>query len=195
MTTEIRQVTSERVPVVAAMMTRAFADDPMISVSLAPEDRAERMRRFFTLIDDQWAALGALWEADDAAGAAAWLGPDHATALADQNQELQEAFHALSADGGVRHDALWDWVESRIPDEPLWFLDQIGVEPSRQREGIGKALIEFGVEHARRDAVPAFLETAIARNVRYYERFGFRVIDEGDAPLEGPHVWFMRFDP
>ena len=192
---EIRRVTSERVPAVAAMMTRAFADDPMITVSLAPEDRAEPMRRFFTLIDDQWAEIGALWEADDAAGVAAWLGPEHATALADQSEEPQEAFHALSADGGVKHDALWDWIESEIPDEPLWYLDQIGVEPARQGQGIGASLMQLGLERARADGLPAFLETAIAGNVGYYEGFGFRVTVHDDAPLGGPHIWFMRFDP
>jgi GNAT superfamily N-acetyltransferase len=192
---EIRQVTSERAAAVAAMMARAFVDDPMIWASVAPENRDERIRRMFELLDDQWANHGVLWEADDAAGAAAWLGPDDATALADQNVELKEAFHALSADGGVKHDALWDWIESEIPDEPMWYLDQIGVEPARQGQGIGTTLIELGLERARRDGVPAFLETAIAGNVGYYERFGFRVTLHDDAPMDGPHIWFMRFDP
>lgn len=177
------------------MLARAFADDPMILVSLARRDLADRMRRYFTLIDEQWADLGVLWEAGDAAGVAAWVPPQELQGLADQNAALRDGFHALSPDGGVRHDALWDWVESRIPHEPLWFLDHIGVDPGRQGEGIGRALIEIGLEHARRDQVPAFLETGVARNVDYYERFGFRVVEQGDAPMNGPHVWFMRFDP
>jgi GNAT superfamily N-acetyltransferase len=195
MAIEIRQVTTERVPTVAAMMARAFADDPMILAPLAPEDRDERTRRFFELIDDQWASLGVLWEAGDAAGAAAWLGPDDATALADQNAELKDAFHALSADGGLMHDALWDWIEAEVPDEPIWYLDQIGVEPAWQGEGIGGSLIELGLERARNDGLPAFLETGVAGNVGYYERFGFRVTLHDHAPLGGPHIWFMRFDP
>ena len=195
MTVEIRQASPERVPALAAMFARAFADDPLVLATLAAEDRDERARRFFMLIEGQWADLGFLWEAGDAAGAAAWVPPEHHGALADQNAALQGPFHALTADGGVLHDALWDWIESRIPDEPLWFLDSIGVEPDRQGEGIGGALVEFGLDQARRDKVPAFLETGIARNVAYYERFGFRLVEEGDAPLGGPHVWFMRFDP
>jgi predicted N-acetyltransferase YhbS len=77
----------------------------------------------------------------------------------------------------------------------LWYLDQIGVEPTHQGRGVGAALIELGLERARGDGLPAFLETAVAGNVGYYERFGFRVTLQGDAPLGGPHIWFMQFDP
>jgi ribosomal protein S18 acetylase RimI-like enzyme len=192
---EIRRATRERVPALAAMLARAFSDDPMIAVSIASDDREERMRRFFTLIDEDWAALGALFEVGDAHGAAAWLPPGHSEALADQNAAKQEAFHALSPDGGVKHDALWDWIEEEMPDEPVWYLDQIGVDPDRQGTGIGSALITFGLDRARADEVPAFLETAIAANVGYYERFGFRVTLHDDAPLGGPHIWFMRWEP
>ena len=45
------------------------------------------------------------------------------------------------------------------------------------------------------DGVPAFLETGKARNVPYYERFGFRTAAEDDAPGGGPHIWFMHRDP
>ena len=144
MNLDIRPATPERVPAVAAMVARAFADDPMIRWSLGPDDLPNRMRRYFTLINEQWADLGVLWESGDAAGAAAWIPPDQQNGLADQNAQLRDAFHALTSDGGVRHDALWNWVESKIPDEPLWFLDLVAVEPERQRGGIGRALISSG---------------------------------------------------
>ncbi len=28
-----------------------------------------------------------------------------------------------------------------------------------------------------------------------YERSGFRVVEDVDAPDGGPHIWFMRWDP
>jgi hypothetical protein len=45
------------------------------------------------------------------------------------------------------------------------------------------------------DKTGVVLETGTARNVSLYERFGFRVVEEADAPGGGPHVWFMRRDP
>jgi GNAT superfamily N-acetyltransferase len=194
-TIEIHQATRERVPALATMLARAFADDPMILVSLAPDDLEDRMRRFFLALDEPFADMGLLWEAGDGAGAAVWVSPMHANGMAEVNALMKERLHALGNDRGVRHDALWDWVESRIPDEPLWFLDQIGVDPDHQGEGIGAALVEFGLDRARQDGVPAFLETGVARNVAYYERAGFHVVEDDGSPGDGPHVWFMRFDP
>jgi predicted N-acetyltransferase YhbS len=60
---------------------------------------------------------------------------------------------------------------------------------------VGAALIRFGLERSDQTGIPALLETATARNVPYYERFGLRVVDQGDAPGGGPHVWFMRREP
>ncbi len=101
----------------------------------------------------------------------------------------------LTDDGGDRYRLFWGWLESFVPSEPHWMLDMVGVDSTRQGEGIGSALVRYGVERAEADCVPAFLETSKARNVPYYERFDFRVSHEEDAPEGGPHIWFMRLDP
>jgi len=98
-------------------------------------------------------------------------------------------------DGRRQYEAFWAWVESKLPDEPVWHLDSVGVRRELQGRGIGAALIEFGLARARADATPALLETGNPPNVAYYERFGFRTFADADAPGGGPHIWFMRRDP
>jgi predicted N-acetyltransferase YhbS len=98
---------------------------------------------------------------------------------------------AGTSDGGARYFGMWDWIEESVPDVPQWYLDVVAVAPERRGEGIGAALIRWGVERARADGVPAILETARPGNVALYEHFGFRVIHEGDVPGGGPRVWFM----
>jgi predicted N-acetyltransferase YhbS len=71
----------------------------------------------------------------------------------------------------------------------------VGVEPGAQGGGIGSALIEFGLAGACADQAGMFLETGNPRNVTYYERFGFRVVEAANAPGGGPRIWFMRWDP
>jgi hypothetical protein len=58
-----------------------------------------------------------------------------------------------------------------------------------------RRLIEHGLSMARRDKLPAFLETGNVRNVAYYQTFGFRVHQVADAPGGGPRIWFMSLRP
>jgi ribosomal protein S18 acetylase RimI-like enzyme len=71
-------------------------------------------------------------------------------------------------------------------------MDLVAVHPSARGRGLGSQLVEHGLALARREGLPAFLETAQQSNVSYYERFGFRVIGEEKAPDGGPTIWFMR---
>jgi GNAT superfamily N-acetyltransferase len=83
-------------------------------------------------------------------------------------------------------------VQQRAHQGPSLFLSGLAVEPARQREGIGGALLEAGV--ARHPDVPALLLTNSAANVRFYERHGFEVV--GDEPMpEGVPTWAMLRRP
>jgi GNAT superfamily N-acetyltransferase len=68
---------------------------------------------------------------------------------------------------------LGEQLERARPAEPHWYLSHLGVDPDRQRSGVGAALL--GSMLPRCD-VPAYLECSDA-NVAYYERFGFAVRD------------------
>jgi len=138
---------------------------------------------------------GWMWEIEGGAGAAVWLPPEATASFPEDDLATRPAIAALTDDGGARYNAFWDWLNSHIPNEPLWFLDQIAVEPTRQGEGIGSALIEHGLEMSRTAGQGAYLETGNRLHVAYYERFGFRVLLEGDAPDGGPHIWFMLCGP
>lgn len=127
-------------------------------------------------------------------GASVWIPPDRHAAW-DEAQRGDSRVYALTGDGGRRWDALWDWVPSKLPAEPLWHLHSVAVEPELQGRGIGSALVEFGSRPARADGAGVHLETGSSRNVPLYERLGFRVVEAADAPGAGPRVWFMRWDP
>ena len=190
---EIRQATVDRVPAICAMLTRAFADDPMVVWPVGNvDDLGSVQHRLFELVDVPFTELGLVWEIGDAFAAAAWIPPDSIAAYVGIDVATRPIVRRLTADAGRRWEAMWDWIEERIPSEPLWLLDHVGVDPTHQGKGLGGTLIEHGLELARKDGVGAFLETAVPANVAYYERFGFTVVEEGDAPLGGPHIWFMR---
>ena len=188
----IVQVPPERLPVMADVLARAFADDPMIRWPLPGDgDVSHRVRATFAVIYENLADAGVVWEAGNAAGFAVWIPAGASQDMFDSDAAVRDRLAPLTDDGGARYDVLWSWIEQRVPDD-VWYLDAIGVDPDQQGRGIGSALIRFGLDRAVGVGTDAFLETSNARNVGYYERFGFRVVDEGEPAPGGPHIWFMR---
>jgi GNAT superfamily N-acetyltransferase len=188
----ITRAEPDRVPVLAAVLARSFADDPMIRWPFHDRLVDARAEPLFAAILAEYQRVDMVWEAGDGAGVAVWIPPGSDAGLEQMNVATRDAIPPLTDDGAERYHAFWGWLESHIPAEPHWMLDMVGVDPARQGQGIGGALIRHGLDLADRDGVPAFLETGNPRNVPSYERLGFRVTDEGDAPGGGPHIWFMR---
>ncbi len=189
----ITQASAGRGPELAGVLARAFVTEPMLRWTMGGDDAdlAERLTVEFEPLVGGMAAHGMVWEAGDGMGLSGWVEPGRMNVLWE-SQADGAVVNALTSDGGIRRDAMWKWVESQVPSEPLWFLDHIGVEPAAQGQGAGSALIRHGLARADADGIDAFLETGTAGNVGYYERFGFRLVSEGDAPGGGPHIWFMR---
>ena len=131
-------------------------------------DPGRALEACFRLLNAGSIESGLVLEAAGGAGVAVWVPPDLAGRWAETERLSRPAIHALAADAGARYERLWDWVEERMPQEPLWYLDQLGVDPARQGEGLGKALVQFGLARAAEAGLPAFLETATERNVRFY---------------------------
>jgi ribosomal protein S18 acetylase RimI-like enzyme len=193
---EVKKATPEDVPAMASMLGRAFAHDPMLRWPLRATDEPEHLvAEYFQVLDAGMIELGSTWRVGDIEGMAVWLAPDQIQPFVEIDRRCRPAFAALTPDRGRRYAVLWDWIESMIPDDDLWFLDHLAVDPASQGRGIGSALTRFGLERADGEGRGSFLETGIERNVAYYERFGFRVVAAEDAPDGGPYVWFMRRDP
>lgn len=194
---EIAPAGRARMPALAAVLARAFVDDPIIRWPLPEgvEDLEDRVRSMFTWAYEDLADLGMVWETAGGAGVAVWVPPGGPEQLLPSDQAVRKRLATLTDDDGARYGVMWDWIDAQLPDEPHWFLDSIAVERTHRSQGIGSALVRWGLERVAADGVPAFLATGSERTVGYYERFGFRVVHEGEPMVGGPHVWFMRLDP
>ena len=182
----------------AAVLARAFVHDPFYSYLAgdAPE-RNQRMR-------DGWAGilrhtsdgLSTTYTTDDHAGVALWHPPGYRGATFIGSLRLLPSVARLA--GGLRRlrevsgavDALEERRRHHAPS-PHFYLSALGVEPERQGEGIGTALMRPVLERADREAATAYLETATARNVLLYERVGFAVVEELTLPNTDVHGWLM----
>jgi len=192
----VRPASVRDVPPLAAVLARAFARDPMVVWPIGlGNDLEARIRHHFQLVDERFAAAGWMYRAGDGLGAMALLPPDSEGLEAAIGSEIRNEIAALSDDGGERYERMWSWVATCHPPERHWLLDQLAVDPAAQGRGIGGTMLRFAIARAEMDGLSLFLETGVAGNVPLYQRFGFRVMLAGDAPGDGPHIWFMRRDP
>jgi len=70
-----------------------------------------------------------------------------------------------------------EWAE-HDPVEQHWHLGPIGVLPTHQGLGIGSILMDRFCKEVDACMAKAYLETDLDKNVRFYEKFGFKVVSE-----------------
>ena len=100
--------------------------------------------------------------------------------------------------GFSRFLTMWRTLEARheLDVAPRhWYVWLLGVDPPRQRQGVGSALLAAVCERADREHVPCYLDTTRERNLAFYRRHGFTVVYEGDFPRNGPHLWTLVRPP
>jgi ribosomal protein S18 acetylase RimI-like enzyme len=199
---EVRLATRDEIPTLAAVLARAFAGDPFYRYLAgdAPE-RSQRMRDGWVgLLRHASAGLSATYTTDDHAGVALWQPPGTSGPGFIASLRLLPPMSRLA--GGFRHlreiSRAMSLLEQRRRHHapgPHFYLAALGVEPDRQGEGVGTALVQPALALADADAIPAYLETATGRNVLLYERLGFTVVEELTLPDTDVHGWLMLRTP
>lgn len=97
----------------------------------------------------------------------------------------REASEPQAGDGDLQDTATrvahWQAVWAQHdPKQPHWHLGPVGVPPAFQGSGIGTALMQHFCREVDARGAAAYLETDQSKNVRFYRKFGFQVIDEAD---------------
>lgn len=72
-----------------------------------------------------------------------------------------------------------DWA-THDPVEQHWHLGPIGVMLTHQRLGVGSLLMERFCKEVDACMAKAYLETDMDINVRFYEKYGFKVVCESE---------------
>jgi ribosomal protein S18 acetylase RimI-like enzyme len=83
-------------------------------------------------------------------------------------------------------------LERAFPDEPVWYLETLGIHPDAQRRGIGAALLVAGLAVVDSNHVACHLHTSDEANIGYYKRWGFDLTQPGfSAYPDGPTYYGM----
>jgi ribosomal protein S18 acetylase RimI-like enzyme len=194
----VRLATRSDTPRLAEVLAAAFVDDPLSQWLFGPDDGLrERLRRsFFGILNRVYLAKNHTYITEDVAGGALWAPPGKWKLSILQQLRLTPLMIRIIPSGGLRNGARLNvLIERAHPAEPHWHLSVLGVDPARQRTGVGSALMRPILSRADNERVLCYLETSKSENIPYYERHGFEVSKELDMPPGGPPMWTMTRRP
>jgi ribosomal protein S18 acetylase RimI-like enzyme len=170
----IRDVKTEDRTKAIETLVLAFASDPQLRF-LFPDPL-----QYQTYAFDFFKAFGGnALEKDSAhhvagfSGVALWLPPD----THPNEEDLVNLIHKSADESKIPTVmAVLEQMGHYQPDEPHWHLPLIGVDPSKQGNGYGSALLQYGLEIIDRQGSIAYLENTNPKNKPLYERHGFEEI-------------------
>lgn len=192
-------MTEADVAAVSAAQARAFHDDPLQVWTFPDESRRrEQLEQMFLLALPVISLRhGESYTDDDCAVAALWMPPGmwDQPLPADAVARLAPLQRVMSTDSITRQRLVNDAMARVHPREPHWYLQGLGTDPPRQRQGRASAALAPVLERCDAEGTPAYLESTKIDNVPFYERHGFVVTGTIDVPREGPTLYTMSRTP
>lgn len=177
-----RHVLAVDLPAVTTGLARAFHDDPQFRFLFAGSEGFDAgIAGFMAVAAEASLRRGHAYTLDGASGAALWVPPDVEFLGEREFEALVPVFAAAGDDCVGRAAALGEAMAAHHPHRPHFYLAIVGVDPSRQGQRLGEALLAPVLARCDADGLPAYLESSNPRNVSFYLRQGFTVTAEFGA--------------
>ena len=192
----IRPATSADVTTLAAVLARAFHDDPPLTWLLPdPATRLGRITRMFATVIGieslRYGGVDVICAGEKILGGAVWLPPGQRRAgFREQIRAVPRHVRVLAA-ALARAARYGRALEGAHPREPHWYLQAVGIDPAWQGLGLASLLLRSRLNRCDRDGQPAYLEAGKPDGVPMYEHFGFRRIGNLGMPAGAPPMTAM----
>lgn len=182
----------------AVVLARAFQSDPaFLYVVPQAERRESALVWLFARLVSATLEAGLVLSTNPLSGVALWLGPERhelpvITLLKNGMALLPlvlgwSCFRRFLALGRCTQRLHRTTLRS-----PHLSLFALGVDPERQRQGVGSALLAPVLAEADAKCLPCYLDTANPANLAYYARFGFDLASKSRVSKGEPlALWAM----
>jgi ribosomal protein S18 acetylase RimI-like enzyme len=179
----------------AQLLARAFFADPLFA-HVQPSERTRRRglpTLFETLLRDAQPRGGVVSTSE---GVVAWTPAHrlHANLLAQIWRGYSKVPLHLGFGASLRLQAHDDWCNRRTQahsSPEAAYIHCVGVEPALAGQGIGSTLMDAALSRIRQSCGLCALRTEQPRNVRFYEKLGFRCVEQLEVPTTGLPAWFF----
>jgi len=198
------ELTEADAPAAGALLARAFASSPNLAIVFPDAD--QRAHYFAHYFPSRWAAatrlacrlggaLGVGTGPGDLAGVALWRPEPPPPNLAQLETEAGFGPHdPVAGPAMARVHAMLAVAEAGLGEmPPTWrYLDMIGVDPARQVQGFGSALLRRLLADAEAAGEAYGLLTDEPAAVPFYERAGLDRVWSGTAEDGALPLWSFR---
>jgi GNAT superfamily N-acetyltransferase len=190
----------------AQMLRRAFQNDPLwVALFPNPSRRAGTLLRFFRVGLRASILAGAAYAVDTAAhhpaGAAMWSMPGQpglslkkllgSPQAIGQLASLFAGPFLLATVRGQKITRHFTSLQEKHCPGPHYHLENIGVLPEAQGQGLSSQLIRPILAQAEAAGLPAYTETMTPENVPIYLHFGFQLMEQLRIPDRGLQIWSL----
>ena len=176
------------------VLARAFGEDPFMSwLFPAPTYRLKLVQAWMRVEVANALEMEASWVSmisDEIVAGTIWSPPGRDLHESGTFNQLWYLVLGANPDRTSELAQGLSMIGSCHPDEPHFYLNTVGVQPSLAGQGHGGAIIRHTLDLADVDGWPCYLESSSPRNIPLYERLGFEVIHEIALP-NGPKMWGM----
>jgi ribosomal protein S18 acetylase RimI-like enzyme len=197
---EVPTLQPDQIDTVSQVLTRAFLDDPMMEYVVPDEEKRKRHLPWFFRLAARYASrYGEPFTTDNVDAGALWLPPGETIipTMRLVRMGMLNGFFKFGPSSFMRFLSVLTHLEHLhkrdVPPEH-WYLFVLGVDPSRQGQGVGGTIIQPVLERADKERLPCYLETMKERNVEFYRKHGFDVVVD-DRFKDGPRYWTMKREP
>jgi ribosomal protein S18 acetylase RimI-like enzyme len=193
----IRKARPDELDRVAAILARAFYDDPVMGWAMPDDGRRREMleRSFGLYLRKLWFRQDECYTTSGLAGAIVWELPGRWKAGPLDQLRLLPAMARIFGRRLPRILKALAVIEANHPADPHYYLPLVGVDPEWQGRGLGTALMRPMLDRCDEENMPAYLEASSARNRALYERHGFQVTEEFTPGPGSPPLWRMWRPP
>lgn len=171
---------------VIATIIMGFSSDPLTRWFWPEAITYMQSGAVFDAFGGQAIEAGSAFVTAEFEGAALWLPPG---VMPDEDKMAKALESTIAPQIASDVFAVFEQMDEYHPDEKVWYLPLIGVDPAHQGKGIGSALMKQALRRCDEEGLPAYLESSNPRNISLYERHGFETIGEiqvGSSPLVTP---------
>ena len=197
----IERVDSKHYSEVADILTSAFYDDPVFTWFMRKDSKKENaFKSLFTTVLAKYYLPSIVYKDTGSNSCSIWVDSKDVLTSSELSIPMKIRFLINVTNwctlGGVnRFMHLTGLQDDAHPPEPHHYLWAVGVKPEAQGKGLGTKMLSYHLANLDELQIPAYLENSKEANFRFYERLGFKQINNIELAEGGPYLWGMWRDP